>query len=351
MINLLLVEDSPTIRDMFIYTLASENDIKVVGVAENGEEALKLCKEVKPDIILMDIDMPKLNGYETAKIIMQTDPRPIILMTATWDIDEVRQTVKDQNIAVLAVCEKPYGPGHPQFKKLYNKIVADIRLMSDVKVIRHWNSSFLKKSSTKKKTDTQNRSIVLIGASTGGPPILEMILKALPADYPLPVLVVQHINSEFIDTLIQWLDDQCSLKVKKAEDDEKIQGGYVYIAPSKYDLTLEKKRIKLLRARREDSLPSISRLFSSVSPYDANEVVAILLSGMGSDGAKSITELKQNGALTLAQNEATSVVFGIANEAIRQGGIELILPPEEIIEQMLKLRDQKEENYHGSEHG
>lgn len=340
MIRLMLVEDSPTIREMFIYTLASENDIEIVAIAEDGEEAINLARKVGPDIILMDIEMPKLNGYEAAEMIMGTNPCPILLMSAAWDIDDIRETSINRNIGALGVYEKPYGPGHPHFKELYNKIVTDIRLMSDVHVIkRHTKKHHPIKSEPRAKMRVK-RSLVMIGASTGGPPILQSILNALPADYPLPILVAQHMSSDFVNSLIEWLDDQCSLKIKKAEEGEKIHGGYVYIAPAEYHLCLNGDRIKLVKSDKEElTVPSVSKLFSSIHPFYADKIVAILLSGMGNDGADSITELKNNGALTLAQNEVTSIVFGMAKEAEKLGGIEFILPPEEIIGFLLEIQD------------
>lgn len=336
----MLVEDSPTIREMFIYTLASEKDIEIVAIAKDGEEAIELARKVHPDIILMDIEMPKLNGFDAAEEIMRENPCPILLMSAVWNIDEIKETSIKRNIGALGVYEKPYGPGHPDFKELYNKIVTDIRLMSDVHVIKRHNK---KNTPIKDEPCAQTRvkrSIVLIGASTGGPPILQLILSALPADYPLPVLVAQHMSSDFVNSLIEWLDDLCSIKIKKAEDGEKIHGGYAYIAPAEYHLCLNGDRIKLLKADKEDlTVPSISKLFSSINPFYAQKIVAILLSGMGSDGADSIVKLKNNGALTLAQNEATSIVFGMANEAKKLGGIELTLPPEEIIGLLLEMQD------------
>lgn len=347
MIRLMIVDDSDTAREMLVYSLASETDIEIVGVAEDGQEAVEMVKRVKPNIILMDVNMPNLDGYEAARIIMQEEPTPILLMSASWgDIKEAEKILDSMKIGVLGVYEKPYGPGHPKYKELYERIVADIRVMSDVKVIRRWkNNHFDSRFKTlQEEKCTEESKFVLIGSSTGGPPILHTILKTLPADYPLPILIAQHMSREFIGTFIAWLNEESALHVKQAEDGEKISAGVVYIAPPNYHLTLQNNRIRLLEADKSELfVPSVSKLFSSVNPYNAGEAVAILLSGMGDDGAEAITKLKLYGAVTIAQNAETSVVFGMANEAIKKDGINYILSPEGITDFLLSIKIEKKD--------
>ncbi|MFA6145379.1 MAG: chemotaxis protein CheB [Sulfurimonas sp.] len=342
MIRVMIVEDSATVREMLVYLFASEPDIEVAGVAKDGEEAVAMVSKLKPDIILMDINMPRLNGYDAAQKIMENDPTPILLMSATWDINEIDRIVKSMHIGVLGVYEKPYAPSHPRFQELYNKILLDIRLMSDVKVVRRWNHTDNSKSdfkSIQKRECAKPCSFIMIGSSTGGPPVLHDILKALPRDYPLPILIAQHISGEFIESLIEWLNGECALNIKKAQVGEKISAGNVYIAPAKYHLALKGDRITLIEAQEKElSVPSISKLFASALQEHPSQAVAILLSGMGSDGSEEMKKLKDAGAITIGQNEATSVVFGMANEAIKMGGIEFILSPEGITELLLSMQ-------------
>ncbi|MDO8452939.1 MAG: CheB methylesterase domain-containing protein, partial [Sulfurimonas sp.] len=253
---------------------------------------------------------------------------------------------ESMHIGVLGVFEKPYGSGHPKYKELYERIVSDIRVMSDVKVIRRWNHAHYEREfKTLQEIKCVNECrFVLIGSSTGGPTILHTILKALPADYPLPILIAQHMSRDFIETFIEWLNEQCALHVKKAEDGEKISAGVVYIAPASYHLTLKNNRIRLFEAEKSELfVPSVSKLFSSISKQNAGEAVAILLSGMGDDGADAITKLKLYGGVTIAQNAETSVVFGMANEAIKKGGIEYILSPQGIAEFLLSIKIEKKD--------
>ncbi|MCK9374463.1 MAG: chemotaxis protein CheB [Sulfuricurvum sp.] len=333
----MIVEDSATTRELLVYALAAEHDIEIVAVAEDGAAAVALVAKARPDIILMDINMPRLNGYEASRTIMEEHPLPILLMTATWELKEVEKIIESMHIGVVGAYEKPYGPGHPRYKELYEKIVAGIRLMSDVKVIRRWKPSSDTKSGNF-DIETKKPAFIVIGSSTGGPPILHTILKGLPSDYPLPILVAQHMSSEFIESFVQWLNFECAVNVKIAQEGEKILGGNVYIAPAGHHLILDNNRIKLpVGDANELFTPSVSKLFSSVRPCDAPNTVAILLSGMGSDGADATVELRKGGAITVGQNEATSVVFGMVKEAIKGGGIEFLLPPQGILELLLKI--------------
>lgn len=348
MIRLMIVDDSATTREMFEYLLGLEPDIEVVAVAKNGEEAVELAARIKLDIILMDINMPKLDGYAASLKIMQDNPVPILLMSATFDVNEVSKIVKAMQIGVLGIYEKPSGMVQAKYKELYEKIVADIRLMSSVKVVRRWNHNSNNSTTNIAPIPVQHHNrtyeFILIGSSTGGPPILYKILKALEADYPLPLLVAQHISKEFIDSFIQWLNEECKVHVKKAIHNEKIVSGTVYIAPKGYHITLENNRISLLEAGVNDLyVPSVSKLFSSVTPYYASKTIAILLSGMGNDGADEITKLRNNGAMCIAQDEDSSVVFGMAKEAIKQGGIDFVLSPDGIVELLLKIEMDKKE--------
>lgn len=343
MIRLLIAEDSETNREMLVYLFAAEPDIDVIATAVDGEEAVDMVKTLHPDIVLMDINMPRLNGFDASRIIMQSTPVPILLMSSTWDITEVEKVVESMKIGVLGIYEKPYGPGHPKFKELYNKIVLAIRLMSDVKVIRQFTFQPANHTTYREILDIHKYKCtcrcIVIGASTGGPPVLHTILKSLPADYPYPILIAQHMSSEFIDSFIEWLNNECVIHIKKADEGEVIVGGNVYIAPPKYHLTLVNKKIHLIKTDESELyVPSVSNLFASVNDASASETVAILLSGMGNDGAEEITKLKNRGTLTIGQNEATSTVFGMANEAMKRDGLEFVLSPEGISELLLGMQ-------------
>lgn len=343
MIRLIIAEDSPTICEMLVNLLKTEEGIDVIATAGDGKEVIELVKIHHPNIVLMDINMPLLNGLEASKIIMQSTPVPILLMSATWEIKELKEVVEGMKIGVLGIYEKPYGLGHPQFEELYSKLVLAIRLMSEIKVVRQFNHDIT--PLVKSKIELKNQKLqcscrcVVIGSSTGGPPVLHTILKSLPADYPNPILVAQHMSSDFISSFIQWLNDECDINIKLACDGERIEKGNVYFAPSNYHLTLNNNRINLIKAEKKElNIPSVSKLFASVNDAFASDTVAILLSGMGNDGSAEISKLRKNGAVTIGQNELSSIVFGMANEAKKLDGLEFILSPEEILELLLGLK-------------
>lgn len=339
MIRVMIVEDSPTARELLVNALETERDIEVAGTAKNGAEAVAAVQKINPDIILMDINLPGLNGFQASKKIMEEHPVPILLVTASWSIDEVKNILESIDIGVLGVYEKPHGLGHPRFQELLDEIVTAVRVMSDVKVVRRWGEYPAGFSKPKLKTIPETgKRLVVIGASTGGPPVLHMLLASLPPDYPLPILVVQHMSRGFIDSFVEWLSGNCALKVKKAEGGERIAGRCVYIAPDQYHMTLDGETIRFLPAcEGELFVPSISRLFASLLKEHGADTVAILLSGMGSDGAAEIGELKKKGAVTVAQNEASSVIFGMAKTAIEYGAIDYVLSPAEIAAFLLDM--------------
>jgi two-component system chemotaxis response regulator CheB len=341
MIRVLVVEDSPTSRLLLINYLDAEIDIEVIAAAENGLEAVRKTEELKPDIIVMDINMPKMNGFEATQKIMEENPTPILLVSSDWNMSDVKIALKSMGIGALGALEKPTGPGYPKFKKHLDDLIEHIRIMSQIKVVRRW-----KKKSSKdvynnvKQVNISNRvcKIIVIGASTGGPPVLSEILRELPADYPMPILIVQHMSDGFMDHFISWLNGHCLINVKKAVNGEIIKPGNIYFGSEEHHITIDRGRIKFsLPIVGDTFVPSVSRLFSSVAENYAKETVAIILSGMGRDGAIETKMLKDRGALTIAQDEASSVVFGMAKEAIKLDAIDMILSPQEIKEALLKL--------------
>jgi len=345
MIRIVIAEDSPTAKELMVSYLEREKDFTVVGVAENGIEAVKMVAEKRPDIVLMDINMPRMGGFEATRKIMENTPTPILLVSASWNIDDVKIILKSMDTGALGIFEKPRAPGHPEFKKLLDELITNIRIMSQVQVVRRWNHE--KQAEVYKKPlpinicDRSYKAIV-IGASTGGPPVLSAILKELPVDYPLPILAVQHMAKNFAKGFIEWLNGICLLNVKEAVDGEIIKSGNIYIGTDGRHMTIEQNRIKYIPPAKEDMFaPSVSKLFSSAATSYGKETLAILLSGMGRDGAMETTLLKDLGAVTIAQDEESSVVFGMAKEAIRLGGISSVLSLDGIKQTLLKLKNCK----------
>lgn len=348
MIRVLVVDDSPTVRHLLVNYLESEPDIKVVATAKDGLEAVKIVPEIKPDIIVMDINMPNMNGFEATKKIMESHPTPILLISADWNMDDVRIALKSMGIGALGALEKPKGPGHDNAQETIDDLIDHIKILSQIKVIRRSKETDTEMSDKKPvplHVENKIYKTVLIGASTGGPPVINDILKDLPADYPLPILIVQHMTHGFTENFIHWLNANCLLHVKQAVDGEMMQHGYVYFSVDGQHITINHGRIRFTPPQvGELFVPSVSKLFASAVGYDARQTIAIILTGMGRDGAAEMKMLRDSGALTIAQDEKSSIVFGMPKEAINLGAVELILSPAQIKDTLLKLIEPKDKS-------
>jgi len=340
MIRVLVVEDSPTVREFLLQILCSDPAIEVVATAETGEDALEAVERFRPDIITMDIHMPRMNGFDTTRRIMETHPTPIVIVSGAADATDTAKAFRAIESGALAVLSKPAGMGHPDHQQSTAELVRTVKLMSEVKVVRRWPryrpaevvpETSLCKEIRLQTTHSQPR-IVAIGASTGGPPVLQMILAALPRNFPIPVLIVQHIAAGFTQGLVDWLAQSSSLLVHIPTHGQSVLPGQVYVAPDGLHMAVGPDgRIQLKSDEPENGLrPSVACLFRSVAKAYGPSAVGVLLTGMGKDGAWELKLMKDQGAMTIAQDRETSVVHGMPGEAIRLGGATYVLPPEKI---------------------
>jgi two-component system chemotaxis response regulator CheB len=334
-IKVLIVEDSPTARELLLHVLSGEPDLQVAGIAHNGEEAVAAVKRERPDVVTMDLQMPRLDGYAATRAIMESCPVPIIVVSNTIDQNEVATSFHALEAGAVMALGKPAGPGHPEYETRAHELVTAIRLMSEIKVVR--------RLARKKVRDEQVTAapvlfpprtvrVVGIGASTGGPLVLQRILRALPGNFPAPIFIVQHMADGFINGLAEWLDQSCALTVRLAQQNLVAQPGHVYIAPDSNQLGVYSSgRMWLANRQATDGFcPSVSHLFSSLAQAYGAQAVGVLLTGMGEDGAAGLKLLHDQGALTIAQDEQSSVVFGMPAEAIRLNAVERVLSPAEI---------------------
>lgn len=337
MIKVLVVEDSPVVREFLVHILDSDSDIQVVGTANDGEEALDAVRRLSPDVITMDIHMPKLNGLEATRRIMETDPTPIIIVSGSDNSKEVVTTFDAMEAGALAVLHRPAGLGHPAHDTTARELTQTVKLMAEVKVVRRWPRRQTG-SPSPRTVDTglaqapAKPRIVAIGASTGGPPVLQTILAALPQTFPIPVVIVQHMTAGFSRGFIEWLSQTSALPMHLATQDELMLPGHAYFAPDEIQMKVaHHNRIILTGDGPENGLrPSVSYLFRSVAEVYGCDAIAGLLTGMGRDGAKELLLLKEKGAVTFVQDKASSVVHGMPGEAIRLDAAMLVLPPEKI---------------------
>ncbi len=336
MIRVLIVEDSAVVRQ-HLKNILEGADIRVIGMAENGEESLALVQEHKPDVITMDINMPKMNGLEATRRIMETSPAPIVIVSASFDPNDVDQSFRAMEAGAVAIAEKPPGNGHPGYEDAARNLVQTVRLMSEVRVVKRWNRSRFTGAADRDTFETTsvqapgNIKMVAIGASTGGPPVLQTILAGLPREFPVPVLIVQHIAKGFLEGMVSWLGQTTGLTVHIARYGDHPLPGHVYFAPDDFHMEMRGGRIVLTRDKPENGTrPSVSHLFRSVTHAFGENIIGVLLTGMGKDGADELKVMKDKGAITIAQDEESSVVYGMPGEAMRLGAATYVLPPAKI---------------------
>lgn len=336
MIRVLLAEDSATVREYLAWLLDEDPGLEVVETARDGVEAVAHAERLKPDVILMDVHMPRLNGFEATRQIMERAPAPIVMISASLERDEVAMTFAALEAGALTVLGKPAGPDDPGHAEAARRIRETVRLMSEVKVVRRWPRRDLPSPPRAPRAPLARPErrirVVAIGASTGGPPVVAEILKGLPRDLGAPILLVQHIAAGFAAGLAEWLGQVTPLPVKLADPDELIRPGNVYVAADGAQLGITSTgRVQVTRQPDRDGFcPSVSHLFESAADAYGRAALGVLLTGMGRDGAAGLRRLRDAGGLTIAQDEETSVVFGMPQEAIRLGAAEQVLNPEQI---------------------
>ena len=340
MIRVLLAEDSPTARTLLLEVLNSDPGIDVIGVAKDGHEAVELAKTLRPDVILMDVQMPRMDGISATRAIMDDQPVPIVIVSANVDVREVAVSMNALKAGALALVPKPAGPSSPQFDAERRELLATVKAMSHVKLLRRGEHRAREGAvavvGPSAKPVTQPRVIAIAG-STGAPSTLQKILAALPRDFPVPLLIVQHIAVGFSDGFVHWLTGGSQLKVQLAGNGERLLPGTAYICPDNKHLLAGTSGVSLL----SDAVmvggfrPSATLLFQSVAEVYGSAVLALILSGMGRDGVDGLGAVKKAGGRVLAQSEATCVVYGMPRVAVEAGWVDEILGPDEMAQKVI----------------
>jgi two-component system chemotaxis response regulator CheB len=326
-IRALIAEDSATTLELLVQMLESDPEIRVVARAKNGVEAVALTKALRPDVVVMDIHMPVLDGFRATQQLMIECPTPIVIVSATLDVKAVDVSLHALRLGALSVLEKPPGPGAVNFQETCDRFIATIRAMSAVKVVRRWAEHHVPRPefAAEQRSPPQ---VIAIAASTGGPTALLRVLSDLPSSLPVPILIVQHMAPGFVAGLATWLDDGCDLKVKVAAQAEPLENGVVYVAPDDHHLgVLDRRTLQVSGAPPCGGFrPSGTYLFESVARVYGSSAVGVILTGMGDDGVTGLGALRRAGGRIIAQDEASSVVFGMPAAAIAAGLPNLTLP-------------------------
>jgi len=329
MIKILLADDSFLVRAVLRDALSRVDGITVIGEAANGAEAVTMAQNLRPDLIIMDILMPVMDGLEATEAIMASCPTPILILSATLDERDVRLAFTAIKKGALDVMGKPTSVNHGN-REFIERLVEKVRLLARIKVIHHLYRPKAIHGTTVPKPDGK-RSILAIGASTGGPKAVMSIVKTLPADFNASVFIVQHISSGFARGFAQWLSIECPMPVRLAESGQLPRGGEVLVAPNDCHMTLDGDRLLLTDSPPVNSCkPSIDVFFSSLAEMKGAQSVGVLLTGMGRDGAQGLAMLHNKGSATIVQDEKSCVVFGMPKAAISLNAADEILPLAEI---------------------
>ncbi|TWH45465.1 chemotaxis-specific protein-glutamate methyltransferase CheB [Sporomusa sp. KB1] len=332
-IRVLIVDDCPIVREFIIGLLAEEADIKVVGEAANGEEASKQAFLLRPNLIIMDIAMPVMDGLEAIEVIMQNNPTPILVVTAYGDAHLAYEAVSR---GALEVVEKPSIDSTN-----YRQFIHKIKLLAGVKVIRHitGNRQAAPKHIIAKAGANRRSKAVAIASSLGGAKVLEAILSQLSADFPAPIVIAQHISEGFAEALADWLDYKTPLTVKVASQSEPLLPGRVLIAPPEHNVQLDVDgNIELLPYSPGNIYhPSCDRLLASVAHAYRKGAVGIILTGMGQDGVKGMQAIKAAGGITIAQNKQTSLIYNMPRLVIEAGLADFIVAEKDIASTLTKV--------------
>ncbi|MCA1990607.1 MAG: chemotaxis-specific protein-glutamate methyltransferase CheB [Coleofasciculus sp. S288] len=345
-IRVLLVEDSQIALVILKRILNSSPQIEVVGEAHTGLEALTMIPTVQPDVICTDLHMPQMNGLEFTAEVMALYPRPILVISASVQEEDTHHVFRLLDAGAVDIFPKPRAGLVTEDESLKQELINKIQILSGVKVFKKKR----KFPSQTQRLETENRiawsfksylkpKIVVVGASTGGPQALRDLFAQLPADFPLPVICVQHICLGFLQGLIDWLASHCQLSIQIAQRGDTPKPSTIYFPPEQHHLELDGRGRFICSDSPplEGHRPSVTVTFESFAKFYGRGTVGILLTGMGRDGAQGMQVVTQAGGFTIAQDEATSVVFGMPKEAIALGAAKQVLPIHAIAPKLLEL--------------
>lgn len=339
--RVLVVEDSLTVRKRLVEVLGSQFD--VVGEAADGAAAIELCERLRPNVLTMDMMMPGMNGMEATEHIMAYCPTPILIVSASTNRGELFRTYDALAAGAVDVLEKPTAEEPDESWE--RRLLAAVETVARIPVITHPRGRFRRGAPLgalpiAREVPPPAGRVVAIGASTGGPRAVLAVLQSLPQDFVPPVLLVVHIAAPFGAAFADWLDGQSQLRVRYAETGERIDklpAGTVLMAPPDFHMQIVDRRIDLNRApERHSCRPSVDVLFESVAREYGAQSAGCLLTGMGKDGALGLRAMRAMGAFTVAQDAATSVVYGMPGEAVRLGAASAVLPLQEVASALLK---------------
>jgi two-component system chemotaxis response regulator CheB len=338
--RVLVVEDSPTVRQRLVDILASDPEVELIGEAEDGKRAIEICQLRRPDVITMDMMLPVMSGFSATEYIMAHCPTPILVVSASINRGELFKIYDALAAGAVDVLEKPTGTEAEGAWE--RRFLSTLKLVARIRVITHPRARLAglsrpaieaRPQSSEPGRPGHKYDLVAIGASTGGPGAIVEILRGLPAEFQLPILLVLHINEPFGTAFADWLDGQTSRRVAYPVDGAPLASatGRVVMAPGGRHLVLRDGRLHLSAdIERHSCRPSVDVLFESVARECGAAAAGCLLTGMGKDGALGLLKIRAAGGMTIAQDETTSVIYGMPREAALLGAATHVLRLPEI---------------------
>jgi two-component system, chemotaxis family, protein-glutamate methylesterase/glutaminase len=332
-IRALVADDSATVRARIVDALSQSPEFDVVAVAGDGQEAIELCAVHRPDVITLDMMMPRMNGLEATEHIMAYFPTPIVIVSASTNRGELFRTYEALAAGALDVIEKPKGT---EAAGVWDRQLLDtLRLAAKIRVITHPKARLRRPDApagpvATAPADTRRgpRHVIAIGASTGGPAAVVDLLHVVPRHYPFPILLVLHLSAPFASALAEWLGRESQLPVRTARDGDPLPEHGVVLAPADQHLVLDGARLRLtMDTPRHSCRPSVDVLFESVARQTGPRSVGVLLTGMGRDGAEGLLAIRRAGGITIAQDEDSSAVYGMPREAAAIGAAQHVMSP------------------------
>ncbi|MEA2119606.1 chemotaxis-specific protein-glutamate methyltransferase CheB [Halovibrio sp. HP20-50] len=338
-IRVVIADDSQVARDVLRDILSRDDDIEIVGEATNGREAVELAKSLAPHLITMDLNMPVMDGLSAIEEIMYSKGVPILVVSDRSDAQTAYQALE---VGALEVMPKPSLEGADA-----ERLLERVRLLSGVAVITRLRRRGLAPTPTPpiatfaltpQGVPRNFQHVVAIACSTGGPQALVRVLRRLPSGFPAPIVIAQHISHGFIDGMAQWLASLCTMPVSVGQEGEMLSPGHIYLSPSERDLCVSPRHRFQLQPSPEKSLyhPSCDVLLQSVAKVYGSDAIGIILTGMGRDGVNGMRAIHREGGTTFAQDEASSVIYGMNQEAVKAGVIHYELPLDSLPDRLMR---------------
>ncbi len=341
-IRVLVVDDSAFIRRALIKMFEGHPDIRVIDVASDGKMAVDLVKKLRPDVVTLDVKMPVLDGLAALARIMKECPTPVVMLSSLTEKGG-ENTLKALELGAVDFIDKTSTGGPMDISGLTRELAAKIHIAARVDMLKLRQGSMTQApvALSQQMGTEMGTDLVLIGTSTGGPPALQAVLSKIPASFPCPILVVQHMPVGFTASLAERLNRHCAIPVKEAEDGEEIAVGHVYLAPAGMHLKVKRCGRKLhavLDTLPTEALhrPSVDTLFESAAASGCN-CLAVVLTGMGKDGATGAKAIKSAGGRVIVESEETSIVFGMPKAVLESVRVDGSVPLYDVAETILKL--------------